>query len=289
MTKALTPQRFTVLGGSGFVGSHLVSQLRARGHDCFVPGRKDDLPLRVPLGHVIYCIGLTADFRSRPFDTVEAHTALFSDLLRQATFDSLLYLSTARIYQNGSSGSETASFTTNPGDPMQLYDLTKMTAECLCLSLDRPEIRIVRLSNVYGPDFASDNFLISVIRDAVTERTVRIRSHLESAKDYVRLEDVVDMLERISLEGRERVYNVASGRNVSNQQIAEGLSRLTGCQIEWVLGAAKTAAPPIAIDRLQNEFGYAPRQLETELSSLIALFSEQLAAGNRAPAVQTDS
>ena len=159
--------RFTVFGGAGFIGSHLVAYLRARGHHCHVPARDQVLKARGPLGHAVYCIGLTADFRSRPFDTVEAHTGMFASLLRGAQFDSLLYVSSARIYQSADSGSETAQFATDPADPSQLYNLTKLTAECLCLSLARPEIKIARLSNVYGPDFESANFLTAVVRDAV--------------------------------------------------------------------------------------------------------------------------
>ena len=279
---AASAQRFTVLGGRGFIGSHLVSHLRASGYNCNVPERDQILELTGSLGHVIYCIGLTADFRDRPFDTIEAHTGLFAKVLRDTSFDSLLYLSSARVYQTGDSGAETAAFVTDPNDPSQLYNLSKLTAECLCLSAQRPNVRIVRLSNVYGPDFESNNFLTDVIRQAVAHGNVRIEMQPDSAKDYVALADVTEMLPRIALGGRHRIYNLASGRNVSNAEIVKELCRCIECRVEWPPAGAPTVAPIISIDRLKGEFGYAPRLLTDELPSLVASYRNRLGTGQRA-------
>jgi nucleoside-diphosphate-sugar epimerase len=271
---AVQPARFTVFGGAGFIGSHLVGHLRDRGHHCDTPGRDQVLKVRGPLGHVVYCIGLTADFRSRPFDTVEAHTGLVASLLRSAQFDSFLYLSSARIYQTAESGSETAQFAVDPTDPSQLYNLTKLTAESLCLSLARPEIKVARLSNVYGPDFESANFLAAIVRDAVQHGAVSLETHPDSAKDYVAIGDVTEALERIALQGRQRIYNVAAGRNVTNAAIVKALQDASGCTVEWAPGARPVSTPVIATERLRAEFGYAPRQLPEQLASLVALYRQ---------------
>jgi len=79
--------RCTVLGGQGFIGRHLTRYLRGLGYEVWVPDREalDDY-LKMPettLGEVFYCIGLTADFRARPFDTVRAHVSLLADVLEQ--------------------------------------------------------------------------------------------------------------------------------------------------------------------------------------------------------------
>jgi len=272
---AVQPARFTVFGGAGFIGSHLVAHLRARGHQCNMPGRDQVLKVTGPLGHVVYCIGLTADFRSRPFDTVEAHTGLVASLLRGAQFDSFLYLSSARIYQTAENGSETAQFTVDPADPSQLYNLTKLAAESLCLALARPEIRVARLSNVYGPDFESANFLTAITRDAAQRGAICLEAHPDSAKDYVAISDVIDVLERIALHGRHRVYNVAAGRNVTNATIVKALQDAFGCTVAWTPGARPISTQVIAIERLRDEFDYAPRQLPEQLASLFALYRER--------------
>lgn len=81
----------TVLGATGYIGSRLVAHLQAQGHSVWAPVRGDAEVFTRPLGHVMYCVGLTADFRTRPFDTVDAHVGLLAEVLRRAQFDSLLY------------------------------------------------------------------------------------------------------------------------------------------------------------------------------------------------------
>ena len=66
--------KFTVLGSTGFIGSHVAALARSQGHDIYCPSRRDSLAGR-DLGHVIYAIGMTADFRHRPHETIEAHEA----------------------------------------------------------------------------------------------------------------------------------------------------------------------------------------------------------------------
>ena len=72
--------RFTIFGGRGFIGRHLVSYLRGCGHEVLDQEASDLSSQSKNLGNVIYSIGLTGDFRSRPYDTVEAHTSLLSRL-----------------------------------------------------------------------------------------------------------------------------------------------------------------------------------------------------------------
>ena len=64
--------QFTVLGARGLIGSRLAASLARDGHEVCTPLRDDDLTSR-SLGHVIYAIGLTSDFRTRTFDTITAN------------------------------------------------------------------------------------------------------------------------------------------------------------------------------------------------------------------------
>jgi nucleoside-diphosphate-sugar epimerase len=103
---------FSVLGADGFVGRALSRYLRGQSATVREFGRADTDYFSQPLGHAIYCIGLTADYQSRPFDTIEAHVTLFSRLLKDAAFESMTYLSSTRLYD---SGAGTAIATTGNG------------------------------------------------------------------------------------------------------------------------------------------------------------------------------
>ncbi len=264
--------KFTVFGGTGFVGSRLVSYLSEKGHHCRVPRRGQILDLEKPLGHAVWCIGLTADFRERPFDTMEAHAGLLAEFLRRAEFTSFLYLSSTRVYRRCKAGDETSLLRVDPADPMDLYDISKLAGEALCLGMDRPRVRVARLSNVYGGDFASGNFLGSVLTDAVRKHHVHFATAPRSEKDYVHVDDVAWALERIAVDGRERLYNVASGTSVSNGAVARRLEEIGACTTEFAAAAPVVRMPPVKIGRLVGEFGFAPRALLDGLADLIELF-----------------
>lgn len=271
---------FTVLGASGFIGRHLVERWRADGHAVFAPARGDRRLYERPLGHAIYAIGITADFRGRPFETMDAHVSVLGEILRRAEFDSFTYLSSTRVYAGASSTSETAELRVNPADPGDLYNLSKLAGEALCLAQPDDRIRVARLSNVYGPDmdggpFASQNFLAAVIREALLDGQLRLRTALHSAKDYIAVDDVRRAVQRIATHGRARLYNVAAGRNVSHAEIADALARITACGVSVEPGAPETAFPLIDTRRIAELFTppEAPWKPAKLLRQLPRLFS----------------
>jgi nucleoside-diphosphate-sugar epimerase len=268
---------FTVLGSTGFVGSHLAAALLARDWPVQMPARDADLA-GLDLGHVVYCIGMTADFRRRPFDTVEAHVGRLQQVLQRSHFTSLVYLSSTRVYR-GTLAYEDRDLPLNPQSPSDLYNASKLMGESLALSCGKPAV-VARLSNVYGPDFASANFLPSVIRAALHDRRVVLETALASAKDYVRVDDVVEVLIRLSLGARHRVYNVASGQNTSHGEITAALERLTGCAVSVAPAAPVVAFPSIDVRRLRAEFDYRPASLLDDLPALVGLYRQH--QGDRA-------
>lgn len=262
--------RFTILGAGGFIGSHLLARLRHAGHECFAPARGDAAILSEELGHVIYCIGLTADFRGRPFDTVRAHACLLADVLEKARFDSLLYLSSTRVYAGAAQGNEETPLMA--GD---IYNLSKLTGEALCLASGREQVRVARLSNVYGGGDDSDNFLPSLIRAATADKLITLATSLDSAKDYVALEDVVGILPKIAVSGKQRIYNVASGRNTSNRELVEEIQGVTGCRVEVAANAPTIPFPAIEIALLREEFGFCPSWIGANMRALLKSHQQQ--------------
>ena len=261
----------TILGSSGFIGSRLAKRLTELHIDCFTPDRLTNLEGE-RLGQVIYCIGLTSDFRSRPFETVEAHVCKLLDVLTKCEFDSLLYLSSTRVYRPGVRiAREDDLITLASTNPNDLYNISKLMGESLALASSK-EIRIARISNVYGDDFASDNFLSQIIKQALRGKRVTLRTSPGSEKDYVSIDDVVEGLINIATRGARGIYNVAGGANISNRTLLERVQQLTGCEVTFLPRAPKVSFPPISIERMRTEFGFQPANLLDDLEAVIALY-----------------
>ena len=258
----------TVLGASGFIGSNVVAYLERAGLEFQAVERGQQWPDGA-LGHVIYCIGVTADFRERPYDAVDAHVCTLIDFVRRASFDSLLYLSSARLYL-GRTGvaREDDDLQVNPLRFEDIYNISKAMGESIVLSLGAKG-RVARLTNVYGRGL-SGTFLASILADA-RDGSIVFHSAPEAVRDYVRVDDVAEVLVKIALHGRERIYNIASGVSVTNAELAAAIARHSGCSVTFAPDAAPAVFPRIDNERIRFEFGFTTPPLIDALPSLLGI------------------
>jgi nucleoside-diphosphate-sugar epimerase len=269
---------FTVIGGKGFVGSNVVARLLADGHDVCVPERDERFLSRRQLGHVIYAAGVTADFRTRPFDTMRSHVGFLAEVLEHTDFDSLLYISSTRIYRHAEKAQEDSPIALRSEDPEDYYDLTKLAGEALCHASGRRNVRVARLANVIGRDFRSANFIFDLIRLACRDGHIELRSAFDSEKDYVMVDDVADVLPKITLHGQHRCYNVAAGFNIPHARLVGAIRAMTGASLSVVPEAPRVTSPRIDVRRLQTEFGFVPRGVLSEIPMLISEYRKSARA-----------
>jgi nucleoside-diphosphate-sugar epimerase len=265
-------ERITVFGAAGYVGSALVANLKRTGREIVSITRENISTTPNDLGHAIYAIGLTSDFRKRPLETIDAHVVLLGDLIEKKAFDSFTYLSSTRLYKSEASTDEVVSISASPRNPDDIYTLSKLLGESLLLRLTPDRGRICRLSNVYGGSDRSSNFLTSVITDACAEGHVNIIQAAASEKDYIHIEDACRAIETVALRGTEPIYNVAAGQNTSHQQIADGL-KSNGISVNFREGQL-VRFKPINVERLRKLMGWNPRRLVNELPSLLSVHTE---------------
>ncbi len=260
----------TVLGAGGFVGSHLVVYMRGLGLDPQTPGKNDDGIFSRDLGYVVYCIGLTADYAKRPFDTIEAHTSLLARILKEATFESLVYLSSTRLYDSGQGGVvESQDLILNPHNPRHSYDLSKALGEWLCLHASNGKAKVARLASVYSKDLSDRNFLHTTLEQALIGRNFSLDSKADAARDYVYIDDVCEAILAILSHDAPAIYNVASGQNVSNRELFAMLQRYLGVVITPSQPGTGAKASDIDISRLKADFGLRPALLGDKLPYII--------------------
>jgi nucleoside-diphosphate-sugar epimerase len=273
--------KFTVLGANGFVGSNLMNYLNEQNIEAYAPPRDFIFNSNDNLGHVIYCIGLTSDFRTRPIETVQAHVCKLIEVIQNAKFDSLVYLSSTRVYMRNNAATEESFLKVNTSDFSDLYNLSKLMGESICLSLKDLNIKVARLSNVIGNDFQSDNLLFSLIKDAVDHKHLSIGIRGNSVKDYVSINDVVKLLTQIAISGKQKIYNVGSGINISVDDIVSRLKEKTGCSLSYTENALDASFPSISVDKIKKEFNFVPTNVLNEIGGLIETYNKYKNDTNR--------
>jgi len=269
--------KYTVFGSAGFIGSRLMNELKKTSDSVVALGRSQaDLHGAMRdknLGHVFYCIGLTSDFRSKPIQTVEAHVCVLKELLEHGNLESITYLSSTRVYESVPDTSELSGVTVAPTNPSHLYNLSKLMGESLCLNSGH-NAKVVRLSNVYGPSMGKDNFLASVLIEAKSGK-VTFRTSPSSSKDFVSIDDIVELLPKVATSHEKGIFNLASGTNVSNQEIARILESL-GVEVSFLDGAPTWSFPKIDITRLCEKVGTPSRNAKSEFPQLFTQYLTEI-------------
>jgi len=223
---------------------------------------------------------MTSDFRSKPFETIEAHVSMLANFLKNARFTSFLYLSSTRVYEGASEGTESNDLIVNPQNANHIFNLSKLAGESLCLASGKSNVRIARLSNVIGDDYKSDNFLFSVLKDVIKTKKALINMSPQSSKDYVAIEDVIKVIRSIASTGKSKIYNVASGRNITNKQISDKITEVSGAEINYSPSASTLIFPTICIKKITEEFHFRPTPVVDMIPQIYAGLLASLKLGN---------
>ncbi len=248
----------TILGSNGWIGSALKRELLNRDISYISIDRKTiDQWIRASnaQGPVIYTIGITSDFREKPYETIEGHVSLLSRVIRRRGISRFLYLSSSRVYIENCETNEESNISVNSANPSDLYNLSKLLGESLVLNDSRPGMCVARISNVVGPNQPVHTFLGSLLNEIkVKGETTILQSH-KSAKDYIHLEDLVDILVKMSACSRHRMYNIGYGRNKTHKELAQWLES-QGAIVNFAKSPETGPnAPPLDIKRMVDEFG----------------------------------
>ncbi len=244
-----------VTGGTGFLGSHLVEQLLEDPANEVIALVRDPSRLRwlegidrvrvlegdlqtVPalpagLSHVFHLAGLTKTLRSKDYYTVNQKGT--ASLLRalEAQKDLRRFVHVSSVAAGGPSTPAGPVRECDPPRPVSPYGISKLRAEEEVLkAVDRIPAVILRLSAVYGP--RDEDFLeyFRWVRRGVLPLVGRRLKSLSVCfvKDAVR---AILLAAGSGIPGGE-VFNIASARASSWEEIGRTTARILGCQFVCV-------------------------------------------------------
>lgn len=285
--------RIAILGGAGFIGSHLVRRFRASGDDVRIglaPDRRPEARLdgaSIPLSAlddyralvdgadlVIHAAGRStpATSRANPMLEVDENlrsTLLLSQALVGRTATRLIYLSSAgTVYGDVPDGD--AEETRLPR-PLSSYGAGKVAAEAFLHALWASHgvpVGILRATNVYGPGqkpkagFALIPWAIAAQRDGTP---FEVRGGGLSRRDFLYIDDFSDAVERLARQPTAPgfdVLNVGSGVTHSVNDVLDLVERLGGKRIARRLAPGMpgdVARIAVSIQRAKQRLDWVPQ------------------------------
>jgi nucleoside-diphosphate-sugar epimerase len=260
----------TIFGHSGFIGTNLKNFCLKDKIKIFLP-KKNQYKFKKNLGHIIYCIG-TGEAKNDPLKAVRTNFEILKEILDNNEFKSLTYFSTTRVYLHNKNTSEEDKIINDLSDDSILFSLIKLSAEKLCLNIKKKNIRVIRLTNIYGHHFTKQLYLLPVlIRGAKKDKKIKITINKNSLKNYLHIDEAIPIILKISTIGKDRIYNLAGKKRYKFIDIATKIQKKTKCKI-FLSNQKKTYNDPIInIDKIINEFKFNPkRNLLDDLDEIIS-------------------
>jgi len=287
-----------VIGGCGFIGSHLVEELLERGKEVSVLGchcrlenletakgqfksirgdiRDKDVVDRAidadveGILHLAALINVDQSIQSPELflDTNVIATVNIMEIARRRNIPKLLYMSTCEVYGNIPQGMADEGHPTNPRSP---YAASKFAAERYLLAYsntyDKPNVVIIRGFNQYGPRQNAGQHgavIPKFITKLLSGQKIQVHGDGSQTRDYVYVKDTVrgiaDAFEKSMPNGE--VVNLATGVETSIRDVAVATCKLDGKQPEKYMEFVKDR--PGQLIRSCGDYSKAKRLLGWE-------------------------
>jgi dTDP-glucose 4,6-dehydratase len=256
--------RAVVLGGAGFIGSHLVDRLLGAGHevvavDSYLTGRRENLghleggprfrlvehdicrPIPV-IGPAAVVFNLASpasplDYERLPLQTLEVGsvgTRNALDLARAAGAV-MVQASTSEVYGDPLEHPQRETYfgNVNPVGPRACYDESKRFGEALVTSYARvhgTEVRVARIFNTYGPRMRVDDGRVvpAFVTQAIRGQDFTVFGDGTQTRSFCYVDDLVDGLLALWQRGDGLPVNLGNPDEFTLLELAEVVRRAAG-------------------------------------------------------------
>ena len=249
--------KYTVFGHTGFLGNNIVKFLKKKNYDVFLPSR-NKIKFTKNLNNIIYCIG-SDNVLDDPINAIQSNLMMLSKIIINNKFKNFIYISSTRLYLNSKNTNEKDAIKIYTSSKNYFYNSLKAVAENFCLSQKNKNIKVIRLSNLYGLNFRKQIYLLpSLIRNSKNNKKINIYINKKSKKNYININNVIDIIIKIMNKSKYRLYNVASDKRLTIEKIASSIKKVTNCKIIYSNQKERFDEPKIDITRIKKEFKFKP-------------------------------
>jgi dTDP-glucose 4,6-dehydratase len=305
------PQRVVITGAAGFIGSHLSEALLQRGYsvigiDNLLTGdvaniahltNQDFTFIKHDVTNYIYIDGPVdfvlhwaspaspIDYLELPIPTLKVgalgtHKALGLAKTKGARF---VLASTSEVYGDPLEHPQRETYwgNVNPIGPRGVYDEAKRFAEAITVAYHRYhglDAKIVRIFNTYGPRMRINDgrAVPSFIGQALRGEDVTVFGDGGQTRSFCYIDDLVDGIIRLMLSDLNDPVNIGNPHEMTIEQIACTIIRMTGSASRVVYRPLPTDDPKVRqpdITRARLLLGWEPKvMLEDGLVKTIEYF-----------------
>ena len=298
-----------VTGAAGFLGSHLVDLLLARGHkviglDNFVTGSVDNIShlsgnrnfrfieqdvtefifLDSPVDYVWHFASPASpiDYLELPIQTLKVGSLGLAKH-KGARF---LLASTSEIYGDPLVHPQTEDYwgNVNPIGPRGCYDEAKRFAEALAMAYHQEhgvETRIVRIFNTYGPRMRLHDGRVvpAFVSQALKNRPVTVFGQGAQTRSFCYVSDLVEGIYRLMLSATSQPVNIGNPTEMTVLEFARQIIQAVGSRSRVVFKPLPQDDPKQRrpdITRARTLLGWEPKvQLREGLVKTIAYFRQK--------------
>ncbi|MBI2855209.1 MAG: NAD-dependent epimerase/dehydratase family protein [Chloroflexi bacterium] len=300
-----------VIGGSGYIGSHIVDKLIDAGHevtifDIMLPHRSDVRHLYIDITDLsktsvamtgnydaIYMLAAMANVNDVYRNPVEAGqvnimgVANVLEAARRNMVPRVILSSTVWVYEMANSKMVDEDAALAPAKAKHIYTASKVAAELYChayKNLFSKDFTILRYGIPYGPRARQGTVIANFVARALKNEPLTIQGDGMQYRNFIYVEDLAEgNVAALNAKAANRTYNLDGPRSVTIKELAETVKKLIGnVTIEY-----KEARPgdyggaTVSSARVEQELGWKPKvDLEEGLRRYIEWYK-----GAKAPRV----
>jgi UDP-glucuronate decarboxylase len=266
----LTGKSVLIAGWTGLIGAALWNSLNdVNVSAVYCPSHEDLQSLWNTFPYVDVIIhaagyGQPSIFMRKPIETIQVNTELTIRLLRHLKpGGSFLFCSSSEVY-NGLDkvATEYDIGTTDPRHPRACYIEGKRCGEAIVNAFRQAGVRAAsaRIAPTYGPGTRKHDTkaMSQFIESALVKKRIELQDSGKAVRTYGYIDDVVEMLWNIVLNGTHHAYNVGGHSVTTIADLATKIGALTGAEVvipegEDLIGGAKVVK--LDLTRIETEFG----------------------------------
>lgn len=309
-------KRILIMGGAGFIGSHLCDLFINKGYevicmDNLITGKLSNvnhllkegkfkfikhnvteyIDIKGKIDYVLHFASPAspADYLKYPIQTLKVgalgtHNALGLAKNKRATF---LLASTSEIYGDPLINPQPESYwgNVNPIGPRGVYDEAKRFAEAITMAYHRVhkvDTKIVRIFNTYGERMRKEDgrAIPNFINQALAGRPITVYGDGSQTRSFCYISDMADGIFRLLKSGVNDPVNIGNPKEMSLVDLARSIIRLSSSKSKIVFRRLPVDDPRVrcpVISKAKEVLRWSPKvELEDGLSKTIGYFRARL-------------